>query len=65
MKKYVAIIPFIDDMGSVSDIRGVYDKPNETKEEEVLWHLNKMREHDGLPMLDKLPKGVRFISVEI
>lgn len=65
MKKYTAIIPFIDDMGSVADIKGVWDKPTETKEEEVLWHLNKMREHDRLPMLSRLPRGVRFISVEI
>ncbi len=32
----------------------------ETKEEEALWYYNKSREHDGLPPLDKLPKGTTF-----
>lgn len=60
--KYTAIIPFIPDMGTVGNINNVYDKSTETKEEEVLWHLNKMREHDGLKPLKNLPQGVQFIK---
>lgn len=58
--KYKATIPYVDDMGSIAPIIGVSNKPTETKEEEVLWHLNKMREHDGLKPLNKLPSGVVF-----
>jgi len=46
MPKYSAIVPFIPSMGSIDPIT-VSDKYGETKEQEVLWHLNKMREHDG------------------
>jgi len=58
--KYKAIIPFIDDMGSISPIN-CSSSPMETKEENLLWDLNKMREHDGQEPLTKLPKGVKFI----
>ena len=57
--KYKAIIPFIPDMGSVSPIM-VSDKPSESKQAEVLWHINSMRDHDGLHHLNRLPKGVKF-----
>lgn len=62
-KRYRAIIPFIDDMGSVEPIC-VSDKPSESKREEALWHINRMREHDGLRPLEELPKGVRFERLE-
>lgn len=60
MPTYTAHIPFIDDMGSISPINGLSDKGMESKQEELLWHLNKMREHDGLRPLRKLPPGVRW-----
>lgn len=47
-------------MGSISDIN-VSDSPMETKEENLLRHLNSMRDHDGLEHLKKLPKGIKFI----
>jgi hypothetical protein len=59
MIKYKALFPFIPDMGSVSPII-VWDKTFETKEEEALWHLNGMREYDGLIPLDELPEGTTF-----
>lgn len=62
--KYKAIIPFINDMGSVSPIKGLEDKLYETKREECLWYLNSMRDHDGLKPLKRLPPGVRFIPEE-
>lgn len=59
--KYTAHIPFIDDMGSISPIRGCRDSGSETKEQEALWHINSMRDHDNLPHLNELPYGVKFI----
>lgn len=61
--KYKAIIPFIDDMGSVNPINTDSDSAMESKSEKVLWELNKMREHDGLKPLKRLPNGVEFIPV--
>ena len=60
--KYKATIPFIDDMGSVSPIN-CNDSLHESKEECVLWHLNKMRDHDGLEHLDELPEGTVFEEI--
>jgi hypothetical protein len=60
---YKAIFPFIDDMGSVSSVI-VSDKYLETKEEETLWNLNNIRDHDGLPHLEELPEGVEFRPIK-
>ena len=51
---------FLDDMGSISSFHGLSDKPSETKEEEALWHLNAMRDHDGLNPLQALPDSFIF-----
>lgn len=61
--RYKAIIPFIDDMGSVSPIN-CSSSPMETKEENLLWDLNSMRYYDNLMPLEKLPNGVKFIELE-
>jgi hypothetical protein len=61
--KYKAIIPFIDDMGSISPIF-CQSSSMETKEENLLWDLNSMRRHDGLKELEKLPKGIKFVKIE-
>jgi hypothetical protein len=61
--KYKAIIPFIPSMGSVSPMVCT-DYPSESKEENLLWHLNKMREHDGLRPLKNIPRGVKWETVE-
>ena len=61
--RYKAIIPFIDDMGSVSPIN-CSSSLMETKEENLLWDLNSMRQHDGLKPLKKIPNGVKFIKIE-
>lgn len=57
--KYNAIVKFIPDMGTVPNFI-VEDKPTETKEEELLWHLNKMREHDNLRPLEETPYHTEF-----
>jgi len=62
--KYRAIIPFIPDMGSVSPII-CSDSHGETKSAAVLWHINSMRDHDGLPHLARLPRGVKFERVAL
>ena len=53
---------FIDDMGTVPSFT-VRDKYQETKEEEWLWHVNRMREHDGLAPLSEVPADVVFSPV--
>jgi len=45
---YIAHIPFIPSMGSISPIY-VNENKMETKEENLLWTINNMREHDNLP----------------
>lgn len=63
MAEYRCNVPFIDDMGSISKFR-VSSSPSETKEEYALWHINSMRDHDGLKHLTKLPKGTTFERVD-
>lgn len=38
----------------------VRDLLMETKEQQALWHYNRSRDHDGLPPLTELPRGVTF-----
>lgn len=59
MKYYVAYIPFIPELGSVSPIV-CSENSNWTKEEDVLSTLNNMRDHDGIPHRKSLPNGVKF-----
>lgn len=58
---YRVIVPFIDDMGSISPFIAT-SSYTETKEENALWHINRMRDHDGLRHLNKLPKDTKFES---
>ena len=62
-RKYRAIIPFIPDMGSVSPTI-VTESAWETKSANLLWSLNHMRDHDGLPRLTRLPRGVKWERVK-
>jgi len=59
MAKYICKVPFIDDMGSISSFR-VRSCRSESKEEYALWAINKMRDHDGLRHIRKLPYGTKF-----
>ena len=58
MKSYRAYFPITAKMSPIDYV--VRDSPMETKEECALWHYNRSREHDGLPALERLPKGVVF-----
>ena len=61
--KYKVTFPFIPDMGTVSPMivqSGFY----ETAQEQALWHLNSMRDHDGQNHLKTLPKKTKFEVIE-
>ena len=60
MRTYRTKTAFISDMGSIPSLSGLSDKSTETKEEEALWHINSMRDHDGLSPLDELPSNIVF-----
>ncbi len=57
--KYKSNKSFIPDMGSIPSFI-VQDKQGETKEEEWLWHINSMRDHDGLRPLKRIPSNIKF-----
>lgn len=59
MTQYRVIFPFVDDMGSIQPII-VVQSNMETSREQALWHINKMREHDCLVHLERLPFGTKF-----
>ena len=59
MSKYRVTVPFQDDMGSISPFVAT-SSHMETAQENALWEINSMRDHDGLPRLDKMPKGTQY-----
>ncbi len=46
-------------MGSISPFN-VRETRYQSKEEDALWQLNKMREHDGQQPFKTLPAGIEF-----
>jgi len=50
-------------MGSISPF-DVKETPMMSKEEDALWHINSMRDHDGLPHRKAMPEGTRFVERE-
>jgi hypothetical protein len=62
MSIYKVIVPFVDDMGSVSPFI-VSESAHETRAQAALWHINSMRDHDGLPHLSRMPNGTRYERV--
>ena len=63
MANYMCYIPFQHDMGSISPFV-VSSSPIETKEQNALWEINRMRDHDDLPHFIKLPRGTKFVRVK-
>lgn len=61
--KLKATFPFIDDMGTVQPITG-QSSAMETAQQNILWHLNRMREHDGLVPFGQLPAGTKLEQVD-
>lgn len=62
MAKFKVIVPFIDDMGSITPFI-VRESERETKAQAALWNINSMRDHDGLPHLKRMPKGTEYKRV--
>lgn len=59
MTRYKVTVPFIASMGSVDPFI-VNESPMTSKEDDALWTLNNMRDHDGLKHLTTLPQGTKF-----
>lgn len=57
--KFKVVFPYIPSMGSVSPMV-VTRSPMESEREQALWHLNSMRERDGLRPFARLPLGCVF-----
>jgi hypothetical protein len=62
MAKYKVNVPYIPDMGSIAPFI-VSQSPRNSKEDEALWEINSMRDHDGLPHRKTLPRGVTFTPI--
>jgi hypothetical protein len=60
--KFRVTFPFIPDMGSVSPMV-VRRTLMESERANALWHLNSMRDHDGLRHLTRLPAGCKFTRI--
>lgn len=56
-----AIVPPTNNLGSCS----LYATSSicETFRENILWQYNKMREHDGLEPVKKMPAGTKYFPV--
>jgi hypothetical protein len=57
--KFKVSVPVQDDMGSIAPFI-VRDTPMTSKAADALWHLNKMRERDGLSPLNRMPNGTKY-----
>lgn len=60
--KYKVLVPFQHELGSISPFI-VRDTPMTSKAADALWHLNKMREHEGLPPLTRMPNGTKYEKI--
>lgn len=63
MKTYKYHNIYSDSLGSISPIT-CSDKAMESADEEFLWHINSMREHDGLPPVEDF-SDISFNKTEI
>lgn len=63
MARFKCVVPFQDDMGSIQPFV-VSSTPMRTKAEDALWHINNMRDHDGLPHLSRMPSGTKYERIE-
>lgn len=63
MANYTVKVPFQDDMGSIAPFHAS-SSPMKTKEQNALWTINSMRDHDGLKPLTKMPFGTHYERIE-
>lgn len=61
--KYKVTIPFIPDMGSIVPFIATSTAMEDAREN-ALWHINSMRDHDGLPHLSRLPNGTKLEPIK-
>lgn len=61
--KFRVVVPMVDDMGSITPFI-VTPSAYETKAQAALWHINKMRDHDGLPHLARMPNGTKYERIK-
>ncbi len=61
MAKYKVTVPPTSDIGSYVTI--VKDSYMETVAQVALWDYNKVREHDGLPQLSRMPNGTKYYRI--
>lgn len=55
---------YIGDMGACGSFT-CRDKPFETAWEELLWGINRMRDHDGLKRIESVEKLKQVLSCKI
>lgn len=63
MRVYGVIVPYQNDMGSINPFT-VTSSSMESAKKNALWHINSMRDHDGLRRLTRLPMGTQFVKKE-
>ncbi|WP_321935341.1 hypothetical protein [Paraburkholderia sp. J8-2] len=63
MSKFRVTVPFVPDMGSIQSFV-VSETMMQTKAQDALWNINKMRDHDGLPHLTRMPAGTRYERIK-
>lgn len=61
--KFRVVVPFVDDMGSITPFI-VTATAYETKARAALDFLNRMRDHDALPHLSRMPNGTTYTRIE-
>jgi hypothetical protein len=59
MTVYKVIVPYQNDMGSINPFLAT-SSSMESANENALWHINSMRDRDGLRRLTRLPQGTQF-----
>lgn len=61
--KYKVVVPATMEQGSYETI--AEDEFNLTMKQHALWDYNSAREHDGFPPLRRMPKGTKYIPLEM
>lgn len=63
MAKFKVRVPFVDDMGTVAPFI-VRQTRLETRAQAALWEINRVRDHDGLPHLARMPNGTTYERIK-
>jgi hypothetical protein len=63
MKRYYVHPSYTDDMGYYVGFNVEADNVKDARDVEALWEYNNVRDHDGLPRWDKLPKHIKVTRI--